>query len=231
MELYKALKHIIQTDGKDVLLEPRLVNILDDFKAYEDAPSVKYILRAIIADGYMQKLLQAGAWNTTTKQLSQKFATTTGFMPETVELIFQSIAYGLNWIQIITPTKSQHIQKVNVHKSSWRSRMTDDEKNQYLLSLVEIEHETELTYGVKISNISFNVDHDKTYTIFCEMENIEQKTDCVYLHAAVYDLVGRIKGSITIDWRYTNDIKSKPVSTWINEVSADRTSKIRLWLE
>lgn len=33
MELHKALRHIIQTEGQDILKEIRLVNILDDFKA------------------------------------------------------------------------------------------------------------------------------------------------------------------------------------------------------
>ena len=73
MELHKALRHIIETEGQDIIKEIRLVNILDDFNAYQDIPASKYILRAIIADGYSSKLLQIGKWDNFAKALSTKF--------------------------------------------------------------------------------------------------------------------------------------------------------------
>jgi hypothetical protein len=231
MELYKALKHIVQTDGKDALLELRLVNILDDFKAYEDTPSAKYILRAIIADGCMQKLLQAGAWNAAASQLSQKFASTTGFMPETVELIFQSIAYGLDWIQKInipTSTPTQKYSQPNC--SSWHPRMTNEEKNQFLLSLVEIEHESEQKLGVTIQGLSFDVDSDNNFQIFCELVNNRQKQNYAFNHIAIYDLAGRIKYTDYFGSRQKQDIKVLPVSIYIDEIKPDNISKIRVWL-
>lgn len=98
MELHKALRNIIQTDGPEILKEVRLVNILDDFNAYQDIPASKYILRSIIAEGYTSKLLALGKWDNNAVMLSQKFSSMTGFIPESVFVIFQSIAYGLGWI-------------------------------------------------------------------------------------------------------------------------------------
>ena len=97
MELHKALQHIIQTEGQDIIKEIRLVNILDDFNAYQDIPASKYILRAIIAEGYTNKLLALDKWDNNAVMLSQKFSTITGFIPESVSIIFQSLAYGLGW--------------------------------------------------------------------------------------------------------------------------------------
>lgn len=98
MELHKALRSVIQTEGKSIITEVRLVNILDDFKAYSDMPTAKYILRAIIADGFAQKLLYIGKWNNDAINLAYRFTSTTGFLPDVVEVLFLSLAFGLNWI-------------------------------------------------------------------------------------------------------------------------------------
>lgn len=39
MELHQALKHIIKTEGADIITDLRLVNILNDFNAYKDIPT------------------------------------------------------------------------------------------------------------------------------------------------------------------------------------------------
>lgn len=102
MPLYMALRNVIQTDGEDIIKDVKLINILDDFHAYNEFPVAKYILRSIIADGFSNKLYSIGCWNNDALQLVSKFVTTTGFIPGHVNLIFQSLAYGLGWINKIT---------------------------------------------------------------------------------------------------------------------------------
>lgn len=104
MPLHIALRNIIQTYGDNIITELRLVNILDDFHAFDAIPALRYILRAIIADGYSSKLLSIGKWDSTAQQLSNKFASITGFVPESVYSIFESIAYGLGWLDILPST-------------------------------------------------------------------------------------------------------------------------------
>lgn len=101
MELYLALKTIIETDGPDIIKETRIVNILDDFKAFDSYPSTKYILRAIINEGYGNKLLSYGKWDAQTLSLMHNFVAATGFQIDMVNIVFQSLAYALGYINSI----------------------------------------------------------------------------------------------------------------------------------
>ena len=101
MELHQALKQIINTDGQDILTQVRVVNILSDLQAYQKMPAAKYIIASMINDGFMQKLLNIGMWNAKCEQLATQFVQTTGFQEDMVSVIYQSIAYGLSWKNII----------------------------------------------------------------------------------------------------------------------------------
>jgi hypothetical protein len=99
------------------------------------------------------------------------------------------------------------------------------------MSFVEIEHDTEKTFGVEISNISFEVDSDKEITAYCELINNKQKDDQIMLKYALYDLNGRVRGTQTFEYRKKKDIKIKPVKCFMDELKADKIGKIRLWIE
>lgn len=91
MPLHEALRYIVETEGTNILSDTRLVNILDDFHAFDELPNIKYILRALIVDGATLQLLSQKDWNS----VESKFKMTTGFIPEMVSYIFQSLSYGL----------------------------------------------------------------------------------------------------------------------------------------
>lgn len=98
MELHQALKQIIRCEGCDILTDLRLINILSDLNAYESIQGSKYILRVIIDDGVASAFKQQGAFTTQAKDIVNRFFTTTGFNEEAVLRIFDSIAFGLGWI-------------------------------------------------------------------------------------------------------------------------------------
>lgn len=100
-ELHEVLHQIIKNEGETVLLQTRLVNILSDLQVFQVTPSAKYIISGMIKEGYMQKLLQIGEWNNSSKQLVNQFVKKTGFQQKFVSHIFQCIAFGLDWISII----------------------------------------------------------------------------------------------------------------------------------
>lgn len=105
MELHQALKHIIRSEGQDIVTDLRLINILNDLNAYQDIQGSKYILRAIIDDGFASRFYQIGSLNNQANDLIRRFTTTTGFNEENVLKIFQSLAFGLEWIsQMPIPT-------------------------------------------------------------------------------------------------------------------------------
>lgn len=158
MELHLALRNIVKTDGPSIITEGRLVNILCDFQAFDAIPASKYVMRAIIDDGYSKKLLQCAKWDMAAQQLSGQFASSTGFQPDIVWIIFQSLAYGLGWINTISaaaniptpPIKIPHNRK----KPTLGNNSTTSDIIQYLSSLIERKPETEETLGVEFSNVS-----------------------------------------------------------------------------
>lgn len=56
MKLQDALKKIIREFGMSVLREKRLVFLLSDYKAFDDYPAVKQIMKSIAEDGYGKEL-------------------------------------------------------------------------------------------------------------------------------------------------------------------------------
>lgn len=201
MELHKALQAVIQTEGESVITELRLVNILDDFKAYSEMPTAKYILRAIIADGFAHKLLQIGEWNNDAITLTYRFASNTGFMPDSVEFLFKSLAYGLNWVNhlpnLTNANSNQETQpKTSVssvkRRKSW-SKLDVEEREEWLNSLVEIKQSTcGLTYdSIYIADDSY--DNDVAFYINYEVSGRLPKDKWINLAYAIYDTSNRLR--------------------------------------
>lgn len=177
MELHLALRNIIKTDGPSIITEGRLVNILCDFQAFDAIPASKYVMRAIIDDGYSKKLLQSAKWDMNAQQLSGQFASSTGFQPDIVWTIFQSLAYGLGW--------KNSIEKYSVQKPAMSPRQSHNAKiklgnnasvtdiNLYLSSIVELKNDSLSSFGVQFSNISCVWDRsfgDKDFYYYCNVE-------------------------------------------------------------
>ena len=240
MELHKALRNIIQTDGPEILKEVRLVNILDDFNAYQDIPASKYILRAIIADGYSTKLITIGKWDNSAKTLINKFSTVTGFIPESVSLIIQSMAYGLGWINTIAPiTSNSAVRKQTSNspfplpnrtctKIGWRKGMSEDEIEQYILSMIEFDRSREKVLNVHIENLSLGIDEYNQITYSFEFLRDKPKASGT-LWYAVYDLKNKVKKVSIFGSFYSSDINNKPFANYIIGVDIKDVSKIRLY--
>lgn len=60
MKLQDALKRIFREFGMNVLKEKRFVFLLSDYKAFDDYPAVKQIIKAIVDDGYGKELCCLG---------------------------------------------------------------------------------------------------------------------------------------------------------------------------
>lgn len=246
MELHKALRHIVLTEGQDILKEIRLINILDDFNAYQDIPASKYILRAIIADGYTAKLSILGKWDSDAELLASKFSSITGFIPESVFRIFLSLAYGLDWIDEYTiHNYNSHSNTSNNNISTqqrsmrgygssvWRKNMTEDEKEQYILSMVEYDNSKENHFHVTLENLCFEVNDDEEITIQCEFRRTGKVpgTGYAWLHYALYDQRGRMKDTNIVSCMTNDESNPKPVIDRWWKVIAPKLSKIRLYWE
>lgn len=204
MELHKAIKSVIETDGQEIVKDVRLVNILSDFQAFDAIPASKYILRAVIADGYSQKLLAIGAWNSQSENLCNQFVATTGFQSDYVSIVFQSLAFGLGWLNQIfvnqnanNPDDSQQQNSVRQKK---QPKLKKDQKEALILSKVRYLNNLKLETGVEIKNLSFELEDDWGNEGFCGCFNFEvhgkidsNRWETVVISIALYDSDGKIR--------------------------------------
>ena len=119
--LHIAMREAIELFGVDVLTENRLVNILLDYGAYSDIPAAKTIIQAMIADGYIQKILDLGKqkrsffsslfnsddtiskpegqeWRNKLESYSATIGKKNGFQQPPVDYVVECVVYGLGWI-------------------------------------------------------------------------------------------------------------------------------------
>ncbi len=191
MELHQALKHIIRCEGQDIVTDLRIINILNDLNAYQDIQGSKYILRAIIDDGFASRFYQTGSLNNQAIDLIRRFTTTTGFNEESVLKIFHSLAFGLGWINHmpVTPAPSplptpkptplprsssaSHLNltfsQLDNKPDSFKHKYARDAEN-YLDSIISILGNPQQELGAKLSaNASFSGDYNN-FDINLEVE-------------------------------------------------------------
>lgn len=208
MELHKAIKSIIDTDGVEIIKDTRLVNILGDLRAFDSIPASKYILRAIIADGYAQKLLAIGTWNDDCEKICNQFITTTGFQNDYAQLVFQSLAYGLGWLNQITLTNNNPKQKQqpitgNPPATNTPKLSKKEHKESYLLSKVEFVSDLKREIGVEMTNLSFEMDtyEKRSFNLNFELKG-RNKNDTGHIYAVFYDTKNKIRLKETLWWAY-----------------------------
>lgn len=219
MELHQALKHIIRCEGQDILTDLRLINILSDLNAYESIQGSKYILRAIIDDGVALTFKQQGGLTTHAKDIANRFFTTTGFNEEAVLRIFDSIAFGLGWINSMpsrypqpnnscpaTPTPSTNPQPApNVANLNLTSSQLNNKSESfkhkyaeaaelYLDSIIEILGDSQTELG---ANISANVAYSAEYNNFDFNIEVTGGIKCKFQYSFIFVVVFKsIRGKV-----------------------------------
>lgn len=239
MELHLAIKQVIETDGENIVKEPRLVNILSDFQAYDSIPASKYILRAIVADGYAECMLSIGSWNTKCLALVEKFVNETGFHAEYADLIFQSIAFGLGWKKEvetknaqsnnpITSSSSSKLTTSNPQQSNkpW-AKMTAEEKECHVLSLLEWNitiPEIEAKSGLILDNFSVDIKSASSFYINYEVSGKLKKSARMNLQYAIYNKKNKVVDKDFFMFYYSANYKGfhverRPFNRRISDIS------------
>lgn len=99
MKLYESIKEIVKNRGIEVIKDSSLLNILNDYHAFEDRPAAKLVLRDIINGGYSEKILrlnkEKAAWEVKIKSFEHDFVDSCGYKEELVLYVFQSLSYGI----------------------------------------------------------------------------------------------------------------------------------------
>lgn len=96
MTIKEALKHIVLLSGKEELRSQRLTNLLSDYNAFYDYPSMKYILKGMIRTGIMDALtkssIEKNDVNNSIKDLYEKY----GFRKDISVNIINAILFALD---------------------------------------------------------------------------------------------------------------------------------------
>lgn len=200
MDLHKALKNVIETDGVEVVKDIRLVNILSDFRAFDTMPASKYILRAVIADGYAEKLYAIGTWNSQSENLCCQFVAATGFQNDIAFLVFQSLAYGLGWLKVIsqyTPMSAQNrpSSQSSPNNQPIKKLSRKEQREAFLLSKIEFLNDIKREVGVEICNLSFEMFDESDRKCFYMNFEIRGtiRNDDENICIAFYDTMNRIR--------------------------------------
>lgn len=179
MELHLALKNIVNLSGTSILKEQRLVNILADFNAYDDIPSAKFIIKTIIDEGYMEKLLANGKWDLNCDKLIDQFAAMTGIVKDNVSYVFESLGFSLGWntTSVTIPSHTQKSLSNTPTKSS----------NNGLQCVLECGNGNGKS-NYMLSNPSTRKIDEYNIVVACDVAgSIPRGTDYFYVCCAIYE--------------------------------------------
>ena len=94
-----AIKIVVSKNGKDVVRDVRLLNIMNDMVSIEDHAAVKNIMREALKYGYGRKLLSLTPphddYQLKIKAYSKTISDSFGFKDVIVQYVLYSIAYGI----------------------------------------------------------------------------------------------------------------------------------------
>jgi hypothetical protein len=183
MELYKALKTVVDLQGKDILEDTRLINILSDFKAYEDIQASKIVLKNMQNEGLMAKLIRE--YNTSsnpatiivsyTSLLSNNY----GFQSSIAEYVLNCLAFAQGWIDVVPNISSQTADsKTFEHSADSHNDITDD-GNHLLFKQFPIMGDVNSFINLLVANgYSLAEPYNNTYNAASLIGSFAGNNDC-----------------------------------------------------
>lgn len=230
MPLHEALKYLIKREGADILKNPRIVNMLDDYQAYDAIPCAKYIIRSMIADRYMYNFVQIGSWNKKSIDFISMVSSETGFVSEYLLSIFSSIAFALGWFaewqSISTPILVRPSSKP---VKKWSHNMSEDKADAFFKSITEYDNLSAGKGYVTVRNIFFFFNECDRLTLSCEITKTKKTKDTLpTLRIIVYDLKGRIRLNQQVTYFRDEKIGTEEIVLPIFDIDPEIIGKIKL---
>ena len=97
-DLPKGIKHLCKLQGKGYIFNDVFVNALSDYNAFS-MPLHKNILKILVREGYLSIFDSKDSWSKTYQQTINNICYNFGWSEPIVKYIFDSIAYGLNYLR------------------------------------------------------------------------------------------------------------------------------------
>lgn len=161
MELHTAIKFIVDKQGTGYLHNNSLCEALSCKNAFQKNIALQGILKVIIRDGYLDKILKCRVWGETSQTILSEFLKIYPMDESFVEYVIRSIAYGIGILQkepnlfdikqrqepllLVAPKKEEYSHS----PKEWQDTSIN-EREKFLNSLVEIQ---ESKCGININNV------------------------------------------------------------------------------
>ena len=183
MELFNALRKIIELKTDVILKDEKLINILSDFKAFDDFPSSKYLMKYMIKEGLMSNFLFEYDSQKDIELLLLShinlLSGTYGYKEDLSDYVIRSIAYGVGWTDVLPTIKhcTSPTKEVDGTTSNNIETIIDDGKhllfkqfpisgdvNSFIQNLMSVGYTLKepynFTYNAASLNGSFAGNHD-----------------------------------------------------------------------
>lgn len=161
MELHLALKEIVEKEGSNILTEPRLVNMLADYNAYNNS-SYRFITKILIENAYFYEIknsLNKNNLEIEINVLSTKAYDEFGFDKSLVLYIIESILYSLNKTDKISSLL--HIKECGLHAVQTQPQVSVD-CHMSFMGVSFNNHVDNFQNELKNQGISISTKNEKT---------------------------------------------------------------------
>lgn len=183
MELYKALKTVIDLQGPEILKDQRLINILGDFKAYEEAPAAKFLLKSIINEGLITKILvdyssatDASVVISTNRRL---LSNTYGFKEKIADYVLKCLAFAQGLIYEVPSLSSTAMEELSDIESSNYPETIENDGKHLLFKQFPITGDVNSFINLLLKNgYSLAEPYNYTYNAASLMGSFAGNSDC-----------------------------------------------------
>lgn len=135
-QLIISLQLAIDQFGKSILYDLKLINILLDLGAFKVEPSTKSVIRELISEGYMAKIVQLGNDEFKINSLVPNIVYQTGFKQDIVAFVVTCISYalGVTNVQPTFPNSNESVK--NSSNVQNQDKRTEPLKGEYCEKLL-----------------------------------------------------------------------------------------------
>lgn len=155
MELYHIIRKVIDNRGQSCITERTFLHCLDDEQVFHNVNTHAYrhVLQLMITNGYTQRLLQIGHWNTESKTLATSFAQQEAIRTEVATYLFHCLAYGLRWSQTAPTLQVPSVPAPTPSKTKASGKKTPTQPDKRVAELEQKLKETERKYDELLNGV------------------------------------------------------------------------------
>lgn len=103
MKIENAINRAIKNFGNNVLSDSKLINILNDYNAFEEDKTLKFMFSSFQSLGYLEKIQKVNNWDFESKIIINDIISQTGFEEIKVKNLVNRIAFALGIIEHYQP--------------------------------------------------------------------------------------------------------------------------------